>query len=123
VAPGASERVAGVPSLMVRVAGVPSLMVRVAGVPSLMVRVAGVLGARCAGRPRRQADQAERRSPLSSASADTALLRTRHGGHTGPPRREETRERASPPFLCGAAPPTGAGVVDRPGRTRHASFQ
>ena len=59
-------------------------------------------------------------------SAKHTLLPAPHGGHTGPPRREKTRERASLPFLSppggrvsgprGAAPPAGAAAVDRPGR-------
>ncbi len=56
----------------------------------------------------------------------SSTLPVLHGGCTGPPRREKTGERASPPFLSppggrvsgprGAASSAGAAAVDRPGR-------
>ena len=103
VAPVASERVAGVPSLTVRAAGglvggVPACLV-VESAPRPVVAPPSAASAEfCPG----QNIPCSLPDPVFLRGAKDALLRVLHGGHTGPPRREKVA--ASIPSWMGGVP-------------------
>ena len=123
VAPVASERVAGVPSLTVRAAGglvggVPACLA-VASSPRRLVTPPSEAPALPCSPP----------DPVFSRGAKDALLRVLHGGHTGPPRREKIaasvpswmggcRQRTPPHKLDTRLPKGRKGALD----SRHAGF-